>query len=52
MKTGILLCGHGSRRKSGTEAFKSLVAILKARYHEYEVDYGFLNLTILCMRQR
>ncbi|PQJ72730.1 sirohydrochlorin chelatase [Polaribacter butkevichii] len=43
MKKGILLCGHGSRTKSGTEAFKELVSQLQARYTEYEVDYGFLE---------
>ena len=43
MKEGILLCGHGSRRKSGTDAFKGLVSILKDRYKDYEVDYGFLE---------
>lgn len=42
-KKGILLCGHGTRRKSGTQAFQSLVAILKERYADYEVDYGFLE---------
>ncbi|BDD02578.1 sirohydrochlorin chelatase [Aureibacter tunicatorum] len=40
---GILLCGHGSRTKSGTDAFKALVGILKERYKDYEVDYGFLE---------
>jgi len=43
MKKGILLCGHGSRTKSGTDSFKELVNILKNRYTEYEVDYGFLE---------
>lgn len=43
MKKGILLCGHGSRTKTGTDAFKELVSILKARYTDYEVDYGFLE---------
>lgn len=44
MKTGILLCGHGSRTVSGTRAFKSLVAALQARYEaDYAVDYGFLE---------
>ncbi len=42
-KKGILLCGHGTRRKSGTKSFQQLVAILKERYAEYEVDYGFLE---------
>lgn len=43
MKKGILLCGHGSRTKTGTEAFKGMVDILKKRYTDYEVDYGFLE---------
>ncbi|WP_158850700.1 sirohydrochlorin chelatase [Algibacter sp. L1A34] len=43
MKKGILLCGHGSRTKSGTDSFKELVRVLQARYTEYEVDYGFLE---------
>lgn len=43
MKKGILLCGHGSRTKTGTDAFKELVSILKTRYTDYEVDYGFLE---------
>ena len=43
MKKGILLCGHGSRTKTGTESFKKLVDILKKRYADYEVDYGFLE---------
>ncbi|BDS11206.1 sirohydrochlorin chelatase [Aureispira anguillae] len=42
-KKGILLCGHGSRTKSGTDAFKSLIELLKKRYSDYEVDYGFLE---------
>ncbi|AZQ65462.1 sirohydrochlorin chelatase [Flammeovirga pectinis] len=46
MKEGILLCGHGSRRKTGTDAFKKLVGILQKRYEEnYEVDYGFLEFS-------
>ena len=43
MKKGILLCGHGSRTKSGTNSFKELVDLLKKRYPDYEVDYGFLE---------
>jgi len=38
------LCGHGTRKKSGTEAFKQLVGLLKERHEDkYEVDYGFLE---------
>ncbi|TSE10173.1 MULTISPECIES: sirohydrochlorin chelatase [Aquimarina] len=44
MKEGILLCGHGSRRKAAITSFKKLVTILKDRYqNDYEVDYGFLE---------
>ena len=43
MKEGILFCGHGSRRKSGTDAFKELIVIFKKRYADYEIDYGFLE---------
>ena len=42
-KEGVLFCGHGSRRKSGTDAFKELIAIFRQRYADYEVDYGFLE---------
>ncbi|WP_155207097.1 sirohydrochlorin chelatase [Xanthovirga aplysinae] len=42
-KKGILLCGHGSRKATGTAAFKNLVKILTQRYSTYEVDYGFLE---------
>ncbi len=44
MKEGILLCGHGSRRKAAITSFKKLVTILQERYQDdYEVDYGFLE---------
>ncbi|MDY8136615.1 sirohydrochlorin chelatase [Aquimarina sp. 2201CG5-10] len=44
MKEGILLCGHGSRRKAAITSFKKLVTILQERYeNDYEVDYGFLE---------
>lgn len=44
MKAGILLCGHGSRRKTGVQSFKTLVARLTERYQSsYLVDYGFLE---------
>jgi sirohydrochlorin cobaltochelatase len=40
---GILICGHGSRDPEGVEGFKELVRLLKLRYPEYIVDYGFLE---------
>lgn len=43
MKRGILICGHGSRDKEGIEGFKELVRLLKQRYPDRVVDYGFLE---------
>lgn len=43
MKTGILICGHGSRDPEGIDGFKELVRSLKPRYPEKVVDYGFLE---------
>lgn len=45
MKKGILICGHGSRDKEGVEGFKELVRLLKLRYPEHIVDYGFLEFS-------
>lgn len=44
-KKGILLCGHGSRDPEGVNGFKELVRLLKLRYPNYEVDYGFLEFS-------
>ncbi|WP_196889238.1 sirohydrochlorin chelatase [Aureivirga sp. CE67] len=44
MKKGILLCGHGSRKKAAVTSFQKLVKVLTERYEEnYMVDYGFLE---------
>lgn len=40
---GILICGHGSRDPEGVEGFKELVRLLKLRYPDRVVDYGFLE---------
>lgn len=45
MKKGILICGHGSRDKEGVEGFKELVRLLKHRYPDRVVDYGFLEFS-------
>lgn len=42
---GILICGHGSRDPEGVEGFKELVRLLKIRYPDYVVDYGFLEFS-------
>lgn len=42
---GILICGHGSRDPEGVRGFKELVALLKERYPDHMVDYGFLEFS-------
>lgn len=42
---GILICGHGSRDPEGVEGFKELVRLLKLRYPDRVVDYGFLEFS-------
>ncbi|SFD48202.1 sirohydrochlorin cobaltochelatase [Chitinophaga sp. CF118] len=42
---GILICGHGSRDPEGVEGFKELVRLLKIRYPDKVVDYGFLEFS-------
>ena len=42
-KTGIMICGHGSRAKSAEEEFALLAKGLRARYPDVPVEYGFLE---------
>ncbi|MEM9238682.1 MAG: sirohydrochlorin chelatase [Pseudomonadota bacterium] len=42
-KTGIMICGHGSRAKSAEEEFALLAKGLRARYPDLHVEYGFLE---------
>lgn len=44
-KKGILICGHGSRDPDGVDGFKELVGLLKLRYPDRVVDYGFLEFS-------
>ena len=42
-KTGVMICGHGSRDVRAVEEFASLQSSLAARLPEYTVEYGFLE---------
>ena len=42
-KTGIMICGHGSRAKSAEEEFALLAKGLRARFPDTPVEYGFLE---------
>lgn len=43
IKTGVMLCGHGSRDRDAVAEFERLAAGLKLRLPEHEVDYGYLE---------
>ena len=44
MKTGVMICGHGSRSKSAVDEFKGLAEQLPAFLPpDWEVDYGYLE---------
>ncbi|MBO9418345.1 sirohydrochlorin chelatase [Labrenzia sp. R4_2] len=42
-KTGIMICGHGSRAKIAEEEFALLAKGLRDRYPDMPVEYGFLE---------
>ncbi|MEL7013672.1 MAG: sirohydrochlorin chelatase [Pseudomonadota bacterium] len=42
-KTGIMICGHGSRAKSAEEEFALLAKGLRTRLPDVPVEYGFLE---------
>ncbi|MEM7461679.1 MAG: sirohydrochlorin chelatase [Pseudomonadota bacterium] len=42
-KTGIMICGHGSRAKSAEEEFSLLAKGLRERFGDIPVEYGFLE---------
>ena len=42
-KTGVMICGHGSRSQSAVDEFATLAEKLPAHLPaEWEVDYGYL----------
>ncbi|MCV0427257.1 MAG: sirohydrochlorin chelatase [Roseibium sp.] len=42
-KTGIMICGHGSRAKSAEEEFALLAKGIRERYPDMPVEHGFLE---------
>lgn len=51
-KTGIMVCGHGSRDIDATTEFQSVAAGIKARLPEYDIDSGFLEFATPIIRER
>ena len=50
-KTGVMICGHGSRDERAVEEFASLQSSLAARLPEYNVEYGFLEFAKPIIRE-
>lgn len=49
-KTGVMVCGHGSRDAGAVREFESVAAGLRTRMPEYDVDYGFLEFATPIIR--
>lgn len=49
-KTGIMLCGHGSRDDRAVAEFQALAEHMKRRLPQYDVDYGFLEFATPIIR--
>lgn len=42
-KTGIMVCGHGSRNQNAAREFATVAEGLRARYPDAPVEYGYLE---------
>ena len=49
-KTGVMLCGHGSRDTAAVTEFANLSKTLTARLSEYDVEYGYLEFATPIIR--
>lgn len=49
-KTGVMLCGHGSRDTRAVAEFKALAEHMTRRLPQYDVDYGFLEFATPIIR--
>jgi sirohydrochlorin cobaltochelatase len=49
-KTGVMLCGHGSRDTRAVAEFTALAAHMKRRLPHYDVDFGFLEFATPIIR--
>lgn len=50
-KTGILICGHGSRHPQARSQFESLVEIAREKLDGIETDFGYLEFASPTIRQ-
>jgi len=49
-KTGVMICGHGSRDKNAVSQFNQLAVRLKERLPQYPVESGFLEFATPVLR--
>lgn len=49
-KTGVMLCGHGSRDARAVAEFTALAQHMKNRLPQYDVDFGFLEFATPIIR--
>ena len=42
-KTGLMICGHGSRDRDAVREFNSVAQGLKQRLPDYDIESGFLE---------
>jgi len=50
IKTGLMICGHGSRDDGAVEQFNLLAGHLKKRFPNYDVESGFLEFATPIIR--
>lgn len=50
-KTGVMVCGHGSRDAGAGQELANVVAKIAARLPEYEVNHGFLEFARPIIRE-
>ena len=50
-KTGIMICGHGSRSAAAVDEFSGLAAGVAARFPDNPVEYGFLEFARPIIRE-
>ncbi|HLI11215.1 MAG TPA: sirohydrochlorin chelatase [Alphaproteobacteria bacterium] len=50
-KTGVMLCGHGSRDPSAIEEFGAVARKLRARLTQYDLEWGFLEFARPIIRE-
>lgn len=49
-KTGIMICGHGSRSASAVDEFRGLATEIAGRYPDNPVEFGFLEFATPIIR--